>query len=378
MSVVSERLGVSIIVVNYNNGDFLAAAIDSALSQDHPACEVIVVDDCSTDNSQAVIAYYGDRIRAVLRDSNGGQTEAINTGWPLARYPLLMFLDSDDLLLAHAAATVSARWRTATVKVQFPLVTIDQSGREVGHVHPKYPRHLDTATIRAELLRSGGAPNSPASGNAYSRSLLEAVMRDGGFDLETPRKYWMDFILTCNAPFFGEVVTLYEPLACYRVHDRNLYAIRGVDAAQFTSMLDSVSFELEYFASRCRKWGIPFNPAVAGNRSIWALECRLMADKLASDKSGCGKDSSCQPIFRTLYRALRAGVEARLPISSRIIHALWLISVAISAQPVVRRLIALRFVVDKRPAWFSRLLANENPTGWRSLSHRQARSRRRG
>jgi glycosyltransferase involved in cell wall biosynthesis len=321
MSVVSERLGVSIIVVNYNNGDFLAAAIDSALSQIHPVYEVIVVDDCSADNSQAVIMDYGDRIRAVLRDTNGGQIEAINTGWPLARYPRLMFLDSDDLLLAHAAAKVCAGWTPATVKLQFPLVTIDQSGREVGHAYPKYPGHLDTATIRAELLRSGGAPNSPASGNAYSRSLLEAVMRDGGFDLEIPRKYWMDFILTCNAPFFGEVVTLYEPLACYRVHDRNLYAIRTIDAALFTRMLNSVSFELEYFASRCRKWGIPFNPAVAGNRSIWALECRLMADKLASNKSGCGKDSSYQPIFLTLCWALRACVEARLPISSRIVRA---------------------------------------------------------
>jgi glycosyltransferase involved in cell wall biosynthesis len=87
MSVVSERLGVSIIVVNYNNEAFLAAAIDSALSQPHPVCEVIVVDDCSTDNSRAVIARYGDRIKSVLRDTNGGQTEAINIGWPLARYP---------------------------------------------------------------------------------------------------------------------------------------------------------------------------------------------------------------------------------------------------------------------------------------------------
>jgi hypothetical protein len=155
-------------------------------------------------------------------------------------------------------------------------------------------------------------------------------MRDGGFDLENPRKYWMDFLLTCNAPFYGDVVTLYEPLACYRVHDRNLHAIRAVDPALFTRMLDSVSFELEYFASRCRKWGIAFNPAVAGNRSIWALECRLMADKLASNKSACGKDSPYQPIFLTLYRALRACVEARLPISSRIIRAAWLIGVALS------------------------------------------------
>ncbi len=269
---MSEPLGISIIVVNYNNERFLGAAIDSALGQNHSHLEVIVVDDCSTDKSRAVIARYGDRIRSVLRDTNGGQTEALNTAWPLARYPLLMFLDSDDLLFAHAAATVAARWRAATVKLQFPLVTIDQTGREVGHVSPKYPPHLDTATIRAELLRSGGSPNSPASGNAYSRSLLEVIKRDGGFELKDPRKYWMDYLLTCNAPFYGEVDTLYEPLACYRVHDRNLYAIRAIESSQFTRMLDYFAFELEYFASRCRYWGIPFDPAMAGSRSIWALE----------------------------------------------------------------------------------------------------------
>ena len=223
---MSEPPGVTIIVVNYNYELFLAAAIDSALGQNHPHCEVIAVDDCSTDNSVAVIAGYGDRIRSVLRKTNGGQVEALNSAWPLARYPILIFLDSDDLLLSHAAATVAARWTPATVKIQAPLVTIDQTGREIGHVSPKFPPDLDTAGIRAELLRTGGAPNSPASGNAYSRSLLEAVAQDGGFDLDTPRKYWMDTILTCNAPFFGEVISLSEPFACYRIHAENLYRPR--------------------------------------------------------------------------------------------------------------------------------------------------------
>ena len=49
---MTEPLGVSIIVASYNNEPFLAAAIDSALSQVHSLCEVIVVDDCSTDNSR--------------------------------------------------------------------------------------------------------------------------------------------------------------------------------------------------------------------------------------------------------------------------------------------------------------------------------------
>ena len=91
---MTQPSGVSIIIVNYNNERFLAAAIDSALGQDHPLCEVIVVDDLSTDNSRAVIARYGDRIRPVLRDTNGHQIAALNSAWPLARHPILFFLDS--------------------------------------------------------------------------------------------------------------------------------------------------------------------------------------------------------------------------------------------------------------------------------------------
>ncbi len=229
---MSELLGVSIIVLNYNYGRFLSAAIDSALNQDHPLCEVIVVDDGSTDNSRAVISRYGDRIRSVLGEANNGQVSALNRAWPLARHPILIFLDADDLLFPHAAATVGRNWTPATVKTQSPLVTIDKAGRQIGHVAPKYPPNLDTTALRTALLRTGGSPVSPSSGNAYSRALLEAVRRDGGFDLENQREF-MDFIMECNAPFYGEVVTIYEPLACYRIHDSNDNMYNTIDRARF-------------------------------------------------------------------------------------------------------------------------------------------------
>jgi glycosyltransferase involved in cell wall biosynthesis len=354
---VSEQLGVSIIVVNYNNERFLAPAIESALGQNYPLCEVIVVDDCSTDNSRAVIARYGDRIRTVLRETNGGQTKALNCAWSLACYPILIFLDSDDLLLPHAAATIAARWSAETVKIQAPLVAIDAQGREVGHISPQYPRGLDTATIRAELLRTGGAPNSPASGNAYSRSLLELVTRDGGFDLDNPRDLWMDTILICNAPFYGEVLTLSEPFACYRTHEKNLYRPRSVKRAHFVKLLNYGAIELEYFAGRCQRWGIPFDPVAARARSLWLLECQLIADKLASTDSRAAKDQSGETIFSNLYRALRVCIGARLKISSRIIRAVWLLSVVISPRSVATRIIALRFVSEDRPAGLGRMLA---------------------
>jgi hypothetical protein len=346
---VSEPPAVSIIVVNYNNGRFLAAAIDSALGQNHPLCEVIVVDDCSTDDSRAIIARYRDRIRSVLRESNGHQIAALNSVWPLARHPILIFLDSDDLLFSHAAATVAGLWTAETVKMQFPLMTIDEAGRQIGHMAPKYPPNLTTATIRRELLRTGGSPNSPASGNAYSRSLVDRISADGGFELGSSREHWMDAVLECNAPFYGEVATLYGPLGCYRFHDSNVSAFNTINSARFTAMSHTFELKVGYLAQRCRNWGIPFDPVAALNSSIWLHECRLCAAKLT-------KETADEPVPFTLRGATKACIRAQLPFVNRILRVIWFICVAAAPRSLAKRLIALRFAPSQRPAWFESLL----------------------
>ena len=337
-------------MVNYNNGRFLAAAIDSALDQDHPLCEVIVIDDGSTDKSRGIIARYGDGIRCLLRETNGGQVAAQDNAWPLARHRILIFLDSDDLLFPHAAATVAGLWTAATVKMQFPLVTIDKSGQQLSHVAPKYPPHLNTETIRTELLRAGGAPNSPGSGNAYSRSLLEHLSIEGAFDLSNSREYHMDAILECNAPFYGEVVTIHEPLACYRVHDSNIFAMNTIDNARFALYCYTFELKIEYLARRCHAWGIPFDLIAVRNssNSTWLMECRLAAAKLSKNRLD-------EPIFTMLSRAIKAYRDAPMLASQRIVRAIWFVCVAIAPRATARWLIALRFIVTQRPAWFERL-----------------------
>ena len=350
--IMNELLGVSIIILNYNYGRFLAAAIDSALNQDHPVCEVIVVDDGSTDDSRTVIAGYGDRIRSVLGDSNKGQITALTNAWPLASHPILIFLDADDLLLPHAAATVARRWTPATVKTQSPLVTIDESGRQLGHIAPKFPPNLDTATIRMQLLRSGESILAAASGNAYSRALLDRINADGGFELENPRTHHMDMILECNAPFYGEVITVYQPLAYYRIHGRNLYTASHVDKSHFVMFINAFAIRLNYLTQRCRSLGIPFDPSAARNYALWPLECQLCMHKLTSTKDPLG-----EPLYRTLFRGLRACIDAKLPISRRLIRAGWFVSVAVSPRVLAKRLIAIRFVITERPSWFEGLLS---------------------
>jgi glycosyltransferase involved in cell wall biosynthesis len=362
-------LGVSIIVLNYNYGRFLAEAIDSALNQDHPICEVIVVDDGSTDNSRAVIARYGDRIRSVVRETNDGQIPALKDAWPLARYPILIFLDADDVLFPHAAGTVASRWTTGTVKTQSPVLRIDEAGRQIGTITPKYPPNLDTGTLRRSLLRTGCCFLSPSSGNAYSRDLLEAVARDGGFDLESPREFCMDVIMEGNAPFYGEVVTIYEPLAYYRIHESNDNMYHVINKARFDKMSRYFNLKLDYFAGRCRVWGLSFDPGAARNRSIWALECQLVCRQLAGSENPM-EDS----VWRTLFGAVRAHVDAiELPISNRLISAVWFISVAVTPRAIAKRLIALRFATAERPLWFKRVLTIiEKLTAWRGSARAHA------
>lgn len=362
---MTEAWGVTVIVVNYNNERFLKAAIDSALAQDHPFCEVIVVDDCSTDNSREVIASYGSPIRPVLRETNGHQIAALNSAWPVARYPILIFLDSDDLLLPHAASSIASIWAAGTAKAQFPLVSIDRLGRPLGHTTPNYPDNLTTVMIREELLRTGQSPSSPGSGNAYSRSLLERVVDDGGFDLDKPRDYWMDNILECNAPFFGEIVTIREPLACYRFHDSNLYLMNRLDPAHFNYALKTSAAKLDYLGRRCRKWGIEFDPSAARNRSPWLLDCRLVTTKLAA-----ANDRSRTPVHKFFYHGLKAHILDKGPKSVRVARVLWFVGVALSPRPLATWLIALRFVVAQRSRWFVQLLAwfrKVSSASWRGL-----------
>ena len=87
---------VSIIIPTYNAAGFVREAIDSALAQTHADTEVIVVDDGSTDETPAILAAYGDRIRA-HRQSNAGVGAARNTGTGLATGDWVAFLDADDI-----------------------------------------------------------------------------------------------------------------------------------------------------------------------------------------------------------------------------------------------------------------------------------------
>lgn len=90
---------VSIIITNFNYSLYISRAIQSALNQitnEKNFYEVIVVDDCSTDNSKEVINSYGNQIIPIFNDTNSGLPFSINRGIRNSKGMYIVRLDADD------------------------------------------------------------------------------------------------------------------------------------------------------------------------------------------------------------------------------------------------------------------------------------------
>src|SRR5690348_14198226 len=94
--------GISVVIPAYNYERLLKQAIDSALQQNYPLLEVIVVDDGSTDNTGQLVAELcraDNRIR-YIHQKNAGLPAARNTGIRAAKFDYVGFLDADDQWVA--------------------------------------------------------------------------------------------------------------------------------------------------------------------------------------------------------------------------------------------------------------------------------------
>ncbi|MGW8207976.1 MAG: glycosyltransferase family 2 protein, partial [Syntrophobacteria bacterium] len=89
---------VSVIIATYNRAAMVTEAVESVLAQEKTDFELIVVDDGSTDETEARLSIFGSRLK-YYQQENAGVSAARNRGLEFSTAPLVAFLDSDDLWL---------------------------------------------------------------------------------------------------------------------------------------------------------------------------------------------------------------------------------------------------------------------------------------
>jgi glycosyltransferase involved in cell wall biosynthesis len=163
---------VSIVIPCYRQAQFLPAAVDSALAQSHPNVEVLVINDGSDDDTEAVARRYGDRLNYVYQP-NRGLSAARNTGIAHATGRYLKFLDSDDSLHPDQIAWQAEALGGRDDRVSLTTVRLYQDGRP--------ERFLDHVPEARSLLPDLFKPIGWGGihGFLFPAKLVRAV---GGFD----------------------------------------------------------------------------------------------------------------------------------------------------------------------------------------------------
>lgn len=205
---------VSIVLPSYNGAKYIRESIDSVLGQTFPSWELILVDDCSTDETAAIAASYAakdSRIRVIHNAVNQRLPRSLNVGFHEARGRYLTWTSDDNRYLPRA---IEVMVRALDVDPATPMVCadmdyIDESGAVLGRAD----------AYEDDLI---WVENRVGACFLYRREALSQV---GGYD---PAKvyvedydYWLR--LRCR---MGEIQRIPEPLYQYRLHSGSLTATK--------------------------------------------------------------------------------------------------------------------------------------------------------
>ncbi len=176
-------------ILCYNYGRYLARAIDSCLAQ-QPGdyrLEVLVLDDGSTDDTPAVCATFGDRIR-VSRTGNLGFSRSLDRAVREARGDYVCLLDADDWWEPHKIVSMLPALEAGALFVKHPLWHVDGEGRRSGG------SGACGNTSSLCIHRASACQLLPGTSELFCHPLMDA----------------------------GRGVELSEPLGSYRIHETSM------------------------------------------------------------------------------------------------------------------------------------------------------------
>jgi len=229
---------VSVVVASYNHAEFLEQRMDSLINQTYQNIEILVIEDCSPDNSLEVLRSYesNPKVKLMVREKNGGWVAVSNQGIDLAAGEFVLFANCDDdcepRMIERMVAAMKA---SPTAGVAFcRSLFLDENGHIFGDDFTNRERSFrarcldDTIITRKEmgrfLLHSCVIPN-----------LSAALFRKECFDhvgkLSSAYRVCSDWDLFFRIAAEYDVAYIAEPLNKFRQHDST---IRSVTKARVT------------------------------------------------------------------------------------------------------------------------------------------------
>jgi glycosyltransferase involved in cell wall biosynthesis len=340
---------VSVCIINYNYARYLADAIESALQQEHPNLEIVVIDDGSTDASVSVAQQYAPPVR-ILRKTNGGQGSAVNAAFTAATGDVVFFLDADDMLTPGTASRAAAAFAEdpSLAKIQFSMEIVDGTGVSTGRHIPGPHARFPSGDLSRRVLEWRNYPWPPNSANAYSAAVLDVV-------LPVPEQIYRgdtDCYLAETTPLCGPILSIPHIGACYRWHGGNDFAGSAGGVEWLHHKLELVDAGHDNVRRVARKVGLPLDrcPAdVADLNDMAYLGVRLASLRLDPMAHPLRRDHPWDLAARGIAASVR---HPYLAWPARMKRALWFVAAGFLPGRAARGL-CNAYVPDGpfRPRW---------------------------
>jgi glycosyltransferase involved in cell wall biosynthesis len=218
---------VSVIIPNYNHAPYLRQRIDSVLNQTYQDFEVVILDDCSRDNSREIIKEYATnpRVKIVFNESNSGSVfKQWNKGLKMATGEYVWLAESDDYAAPKFLETmVACLDKDTAVGVAFcDSYQVSNDGikparekwyGEFAHLYDRDFRANGKEYVAGQMLFRATIPN--ASAVIFRRVLAEKV---GGAD-ETFRVCG-DWLFWARVLSYSDLYYISTPLNYFRYHEQ--------------------------------------------------------------------------------------------------------------------------------------------------------------
>jgi glycosyltransferase involved in cell wall biosynthesis len=252
---------ISILMATYNGSQFLEPQLESLAVQSMLPCELIVSDDCSTDNTIPIVQRFAKHspfpVHIYKNRHNKGYRQNFIDATMLCTSRLIAFCDQDDIWKKDKLLLVSKRFTDESVLLcHHNANVIDNDGHLIDVLWPKgsFPNY-------SKPLTTGPWSFSLGFTQIFRRDLLwfgylwpQSI--DGNFSNERlAHDQWMFFL----APVFGRIAYVDQELVDYRQHDNNLFGVEwdisvvdGKKKRQISSFLRKLPYILKkdgkYFA----------------------------------------------------------------------------------------------------------------------------------
>lgn len=205
-----SRPRVSVLITNFEYENYVGEAIQSAINQTYKAHEIIVVDDCSYDNSRRVLEGFSnkERVRVIFRKENGGPAAARNEGIASSTGDYFILLDADDRLRPNAIELLLKEAQRTNAEVVYPDMEIFGGREDIRQGLWEMPDYTPEGMLQAQLIPSVCA--------LIDRHAFDC---SGGFNINTYFEDWF-FFLTLSHTLKLNFKHIPVPLLEYRTHPK--------------------------------------------------------------------------------------------------------------------------------------------------------------